>query len=270
MRSQSIIDSLFEIPVRFINDDGLAFAAAVYSLILVFHALLGSAEIVTGAECRFLNPKFWFRILFFGFVIAGFDTAMVPFAKKIASLSFDQFLVAYKEAWTVWSQTTQKLLANASQQQNAEFSLLQLHSLLVANLLDALASMIGLVLTFILSALILLLTFIMGFVGTGLSAGTLCLAPVALVFGAFEATEAVALSYLKTFLVYCVLYMPMLALAMQIAVVIQAAANPLVMELSQQYALGHFAEHLFLLLVTPLAAFALVFSVPSITSRIFH
>jgi hypothetical protein len=268
-RIDQVIDALFRIPIRF-SDDSLAFATAVYSLVLVFHALLGSAEIVTGADCRFLNPKFWFRILFFGFLIAGFDPVVIPFARKIAVLSFDQFVVSYNEGWKHWIDATDQVLGHAFRQQDAEFSVLNLPALVTANFMDALATLIGTVLTFILGGLIMLLTLVMGFVGLGLSAGTLALAPIALVFGAFEATEAVALSYLKTFLVYCVLYLPLLALAMEIAVSLQTAVNGLAVHLSLKDAIGSFTEHLFTMVAAPLAGFAVVLSVPSLTSRLFH
>lgn len=268
MRIDAVIDALFQIAIRFINDDGLAFASTVYSIILVFHALLGAGELLTGKDCRFISPNFWLRLLFFGFLIAGFDTVIVPFAKTVAKLGFDQFADSYVQSWKAWSTTSQNMISNAQQQGNSNAGVLSFINSTASYILESILSGIGLLLTFIISGLLMLLTFIMGIVGVGLSVAVCAMGPIALVFGVHESTEGIALNYLKAFLVYCVFYLPMLALAMEIAITLQVAINTMTTGLGYGNAIGGFTEHLFLLVTAPLAAFALVFTVPMTASSV--
>jgi len=246
----------------FIASDSMVAAEVIFGSILVFHVLIGAAELVVGQESRFFSGAFWVRIVFVGLVTFGFTEIFVTLGDALCSSAFSRIVDAF---CTLWNQIVDLSVKNSSDQMEVMVSG-DVWDLLVGGI-NAFMEFIIALCSFIISAtvafLLLLYVWFQALLGMGTALLTLAMGPICLPFGAHEATQDVAIGYLKTFLIYVVLYLPLLVLAFEIALNFMAAQTAFTWG-AHFHDWSSFGSYMMGFLTAPVAAVALVQSVPSL------
>jgi hypothetical protein len=210
--------SLFDIIVPFIQGEAQDFGMVIFSIGLTLQAILGGAELATGSpEARLVKGTFWFRILMVAGVLLTFDAIFINFSKavtesalKLISTDVDIFLDRY-----VLLRSTAESFAKAAETVNgtgfgvikdASRTTLEQNAAFGQTLVKDIFSTLGLV-----TAIGLI------FGGAATSVLVLCLAPVCIPFAIHEDTQSIAWSYARTWLLYGVMYMPLLTITVKVA-----------------------------------------------------
>ena len=257
---QRVVDESFRLLGDFIRNDSLIAAEAIFATIITFHVLVGAAELVSGKDCRLTTGSFWIRILFTALLLASFESIFVEFGRHIARGCMAGIADTYLDMWENWWNATNEEYHTVSSQVTGFLSLL---SFIASWLVESITSSIGLGIAQILGICLMLYMFVQGFIATGSACIVLALGPIALPFAAHEGTQDIAIGYAKTFLIYVVLYMPMLLFGFQIALTILLQVN-LITNGATAAGAGGLVEKVVCTITAPFAAAAFIWAVPNV------
>jgi len=256
------IQQAFVLVRGFIASDSMVAAEVIFGSILMFHVLVGAAELAVGQESRFLSGTFWIRIVFVGLVTFGFTGIFVTLGESLCGASFSRILDAYG---TLWNQYYDLSMQNSSDKIDV-INAGDVWDLLMGGVnafVEFLLSLISFIISAVVALLLLLYLWFQALVGMGTALLTLAMGPICLPFGAHEATQDVAIGYVKTFIIYVVLYLPLLVLAFEIALHIMAAQSAFAYGANVQN-WANFGSYILGYITAPLAAVAIVQAVPNI------
>jgi hypothetical protein len=210
--------SLFDIIVPFVQGEAQDFGMVIFSIGLTLQAILGGAELATGSpEARLVKGTFWFRILMVAGVLLTFDAIFINFSKavtesalKLISTDLDIFLDRY----TLLRSTAESFKKSIEVINGTGFggmtptarTAFEQNVAITNELVGSLLSAFGLI-----TAIGLI------FGGAATSVLVLCLAPVCIPFAIHEDTQSIAWSYARTWLLYGVMYMPLLTITVKVA-----------------------------------------------------
>jgi len=257
------VTATFTLLRTFIEDDAMFAAEAIFGTIMIFHALAGAAELVSGKDSRLVSGPFWIRIMFIALLVAGFEKIFVNFGETLCRGCLNDLTTAWANVWSAWIAQIKLALHVQAGNAKSATSVFSLTEMVGTGLYDMIMDAIGVALAIVIGGLTMLYLLFQSFIALGSVAVVLALGPIALSFGAHESTQDIALAYTKTFLVYVVLYMPMLVLSFQIAMTLMLSVNTLTTNLS--YAgVGDVLEHFINLVASPLAGAAIIAAVPHI------
>lgn len=257
------VTQTFTLLRAFINTDSMVAAEAIFGTIMVYHALVGAAELVSGQESRLVQGSFYVRILFVAFLVYFFDKLFVTFGESLCRGCLDEIFTIWNNIWVNWADMSNEMYAKGLKDQATSAGGLNLANMLGSLLFETLISGLGLVIALIIGGLTMLYLIFQSFVALGSVSCVLALGPIALPFAAHESTQDIALAYAKTFLVYVVLYMPMLVFAFQVAMTIMASVCQMTSGLAYG-GIGDALEHVIGVVAAPFAGAAIVAAVPHV------
>jgi hypothetical protein len=259
---QRVVDESFRLLGEFIRNDSMIAAEAIFATILTFHVLVGAAELVSGKDCRLTSGPFWIRILFTALLVASFESIFVEFGRTIVRGCMTGLGDTLRDMWENWYNACLEndQWSTVSDKITGFMSLL---NFIASWLVEMMTSTIGLGIATILGICLMLYMFVQGFIATGSAVVILALGPIALPFAAHENTQDIAIGYAKTFLIYVVLYMPMLLFAFQIAMTILLQVN-LVTTAATAWGVGGMTEKIVCTITAPFAAAGFIWAVPNV------
>jgi len=256
------IAEVFRSVGTFISNDASVAAQVIFGTLLVFHTMVGAAELVTGEQSRLVSASFWVRIVVVGLVTFGFSALVLEFARMLVVNPGQAIVQTYGDAWSSYYDSTWTLMKDSF---NAKWSQAEFWDYLFMSIsffLDLLFSVVGFIVGALVSLLLMLYCYFQLLVGIGMSGLVLAVGPICLPFGAHEATQDIAIGYLKSFLVYVVCYMPLLLLGFEIAM--KVLLSPAMFAAGARYMQGDGVTEQFVgVVICPLSAVAIVHSVPS-------
>jgi hypothetical protein len=256
----------FQKAIEFCQTDGLTFWLAVCSVIYFYEIIVGASEIISKEESRLLNGGWWIRQIFIQGLTFVFVTLGVGLAQKVANGSLAAFGDVIANIGKSWSEASQAYNNAAATNTALQLGHQTITQVVTASVLEVMSDQITIALTTIIGAICLLFVVFQAYLALGCSAIACCLGPICLPFGASTATEDVAKSWLKTWLVYSVLYMPMLAWALDLAQTIMVTNLALVFNPSYSGDFGVF-EAVINKLAAPFATLGMVMAVPHLLGK---
>ena len=269
MNFDGAITQTFSVVKDFVNGDGGTFGAAIFATILTFHALVGGAELAFGQpEARLIKGSFWARILVVGAILMAFDTLIVGSAEIVCRESMTEFVHTWVKVWDKWFDYAEILLKQQSDVVAAETSSLSLLTMGVGRLIEFFASVFALVLSLIVGCICVVFMLFQAFLGLGFAAFTAAIGAIAIPFGAHEELDGIAKGYAKTFLIYALLYLPMLNIGMEVSMtMVQALVTPPLGPGTSYSGIADVFEHLLSVVVAPFGALGVLMAVPHLMSN---
>ena len=252
----------FKLLREFINNEAMIAAEVIFGMILVFHILMGAAELVSGKQSRFLDIGFWIKIIFVGLITFQFSSIFVPVGETIIGGCIESIIVSYGDMWEGFFIDIWGNLNNIKSMLSTGLKIVVDIATFNPGLIIDIAMFV--VIT-IISFLLMLYMFLQALMALGSSCIVLALGPIALPFGAHEMTKDIAIAYVKAFIVYVILYFPMMVFAFSLA-----------FEIMSGLLVGHstgwvssitrvdVTEKLISLVLAPLAGVAIVMAVPNV------
>jgi hypothetical protein len=256
-----------------VDGDGQIFGAAVFTTGLVIHALLGGAELATGQPSRLVSGKFWVRVVFVGGLLVSFDQIFLVFTKTICTSSMNEFFPAWISIWKQMVTNMQGMMDGYSKSQSAQSGgVMSLLNMGTAAFFLGITQAGSLILAVIVSLLAVILMLLNGIFGLGTAALVVCFAPICIPFAIHEATEGIALSYIKTWLSYAVLYLPILLIAMKMATAVSlavfTASNQLMVSPNMQF--GDILAQCLVMMLGPLCGLGILISAPMLVKSVLR
>lgn len=223
---QDFVTSAFAKATTEINGDFGKFGLAIFGILLSWHVLLGGAELATGdANCRFLKAGFYVRFLTVCGVLFFFDTLFIGLSQAVAASSATAMVSAVAQPFTTAQNIVPQILENLNNLADASsgtWSIISAPFTLLVSFIVCGACAILCIVCYYIAALLMM---VQGYVAIAYAAIILILAPVMLPFGLHESTEGIAWQYIKGWLVYGVLYMPICVIAMELAATLMMNAS---------------------------------------------
>lgn len=271
-----IISSVMGLATGIIESDTIPAARTIFGLIFMFQLVEAAAELsFNPSSCRLFHHGFWLRQIFVGGLIAGYTFVFVPTVAAIqprAMMSFatgwyDMFHKEVKALSTSQdSMRENDALAreDADKAQPPEASGGFWASIRSIDIVAGVRYGIAWVVAMIAGAVITLLILMQGFYVLGSVMIVLVLGPICVAFGAHSKTEGIFWSFLKTYIVYGLVYTGVLVIACKFAGIVMAQIA--VMAETANLAFGDGSDIIALLLSTvlgPLSAYTMVKTAPS-------
>ena len=215
---QEFVGTAFGQAIAQIDGDFGKFGLAIFGILLSWHVLLGGAELATGdTNCRFLRGGFYVRFLTVFGVLLFFDTIFVGLSQAVATSATAEMVKAmawpFKAAGDIPPQILDNLnhLADAS---TGTWTIMTAPFTTFVSIIVCCASALICIVAFYFAAVLMQ---VQGYVAIAYAALILILAPVMIPFGLHESTENIAWQYIKGWLIYGVLYLPLCVFAMSLA-----------------------------------------------------
>lgn len=265
-----VCSTAFKDTREFVQADGIAWWVAVSLILYFYEALIGAGELAQGKEDgRLTSLSWWIRQLFIQGSTGLFLVTGVKFAENICTFALAGFGDALVNIVSNGFNTMLQSMEGAQHMTMANLMNKTFMMLSGASLVEAASQMLGMVLSIIIGCLCLLFVIFQAYLAIGCSAFTCCLGPICIPFGASSATQDIALGWLKMFLVYCVLYTPLLAVALQIAgdCMTQSLVTQIMASAHGQSMIFDIFEGIITNLATPFAMLGFVIAVPHIVSK---
>lgn len=211
--------------IDFFATDAEDFGMVVFIVGLTMQGILGSAELAAGdMNSRFLRGNFWLRILFVSVIVVGYKALFYGFTRVVMQSALGDIAIQIKTfdpMYKLLIDLSGKLSEFTHATQQPGTGLIGdttikdfyegLKQIMVSNAgLIGGAVSYGMILVMVLSA-------------AATAVLVLAMAPICLPFAIHEETESIAMGYFRSWLLYCVLYLPLLSVAMNIAVTIADA-----------------------------------------------
>lgn len=273
-----VISSVMNVATGIVESDTIPAARAIFSLIFVFHVFHAAKELsFNPSSCRFFNGDFWMRQVLVGALIAGYPFVVVPTVAKMQPSAMMAFATSWyemfhKEVTTLKTsqdnirQNDDLARADAVKSAPPESSSGGFWSSLGS--LDIVAGVrygIAWVIAMIAGALITLLILMQGFYALGAVLIVIVVGPICVAFAGHQKTEGIFWSFFKTYVVYGLIHMPVLAIACKFAGVVMGRVA--VMAETANLSFGDGGDIVGLLLSTvlgPLSAYTIVKAAPNI------
>ena len=258
-----LVEGIFTEVQAFIAGDSGPFGMAVLAFLLAVHAIVGGAELASGRPSRLTSGAFWTRFILVITLLVGFDVIITGFTKLIVSGSVNAIADKTTGMWEIWADRTTLQYNEAIKMFEAQTSGLNLLTMGVSNLMEALISGMGMTLCLLIGGLCFLFCYFQAILGACLSAFMVALGPLCLPFAMHESTQDIAIGYLKSWLVYGVFYMPALVMAFGIAATVLSGLVNFSYGTAYTNNFDVF-EHFLNMVVGPFAALAVVMAAPAL------
>jgi hypothetical protein len=277
---QDLVRGVVALGEDFIAKDTGKIGLGIFLLIFVFHLIEGATELVDApSSCRLFRGRFWLRILMVGALLGGYRTVFVGTVGALQG----KFMTAFTGKWVeVWERETTALQEiRKAEQENRALNFTEVaatkggkdddswYAKLGRYVVDGLLTGVGWVLAVVAGLVITLLILMEGFWTLGINMLLVAVGPICVAFLAHEKTEGIFWSFAKSFLVYGLLYMPMLGLGAAFAGEVMARMTTMVTASGVVYGDGSdIAVHLIMVVLGPLCAYAVVRAVPGLVSAL--
>jgi hypothetical protein len=261
------------------NDTG-KIGLGIFLLIFVFHLVEGAAELVQSpSSSRVVRPTFWLKMFLVLALLGGYRTAVVG----TMNATLPRFMTAFATRWVeVWVTETDALAEiRKRERENQEVKYAEVgatkagqdddswYGKLARYLVDQLLTGIGWAVASLTGLLITLLIVMEGFWVLGVNMLLVAIGPICVACLAHEKTEGLFWAWCKAFLLFGLLYLPMLGLGAAFAGVVMARMTTMATDAGLVYGDGSdFGVHVVAVVLGPLCAFAVVRAVPGFVSMI--
>lgn len=258
------VDAIFAAVGTFIGADSGPFGMAVLTFLVAVHAILGGAELASGRPSRLVSGAFWTRFIMVLVLLEGFDFIILSFTRDIVAGSLAAIDSAEAGMWIDWLAKAQQQVADASLMWESKASGFSILTMGFTNALELLFSVLGMWACGLFGALILIFCYFQAILGACIGAFMVALGPIALPFAMHEATQDIAIGYLKSWLVYGVFYMPALVMAFTIAGTVLTGLVNVPMTGAAYGSVFDVMDYLQNLVLAPFAALAIVMAAPAL------
>jgi len=275
-----VVNDLIDAGALFCARDITKVALMVFFLCLFFHAVQGAGELSEDPpSCRFFKSRWWLRMAFCLALLIGYRPAFEGFARS----SLPTFMTSFAGSWVeIWDgQLDAKDNLEKFHHQNQDVKKAEVTATrqgqedqawwgkAMAWAVDALVTSLAIMLSTLAGMAITVLILIQGFWVLGINVVLLALGPLCVAFLAHEATEGVFWSWAKTWLVYGVLYLPVLGLGVRMAAVVFKGVTSMVVGSDVVFGDGSdIAMHFVYSLLGPLCSLAVVRAIPSFLAQL--
>jgi hypothetical protein len=265
---------------RVVADQTSKVGLAIFLLIFIFHVIEGAAELAESpGSCRLLRGRFWLRIFLTGALLGGYGQAVGGTMMQIQP----RFMLAFATEWNdIWNEEAAALKAiRKAEEENKALKLTEVatskagrdddtwYAKLGRYVTDALLTGVGWLLAWVIGLLITLVILMEGFWVLGVTMLIVAIGPICVACLAHEKTEGIFWSFLKAFVVYGLLYLPMLGIACRFAGVVMSRVGTMAATSGMVYGDGSdIAVHLLMVVLGPLSALAVVRAVPHLVTTL--
>jgi hypothetical protein len=280
----NVVDEAAAVAFEVVQQQSLIGAMAVYSVIVIFHVIEAAVELTTNPKsCRFGRGSFWTRLVLIAAAIASYMTLVAPVLNGVAMRSFQDFATSWTEIFdselkidyqVAKTEAENKELDKAEQAASQALAGKEpdrgFMAGLAASLLEGLKSMLGSLLALVFGLIITLVCLAEGFWIIGTNMILMVIGPICIAFGAHEKTESILWSFVKSTIMYGILYLPVVAIAMRIASAVMRSITSMSIENNLiQGDMMSVATQLIALILGPVMAFAIVKGAPAAVSSVF-
>lgn len=275
-----LVNDVLDVASLVLEKDITRVALGVFFLCVFFHLVQGAGEMAEEpGSCRLFKSRWWMRMAFCLALLIGYRPLFDGFARS----ALPTFMTSFAGSWyEIWSgqldakDELQKLHQDNQDVKKAEITATRQGeqdqawwSKAMAWSVDALVSALAVVLSTLAGMFITVLILIQGFWVLGINALILALGPLCIAFLAHEATEGIFWVWAKAWLVYGLLYLPMLGLGAKMAGVVFTGITDMVAGSDMVFGDGSdIAMHFIFTMLGPLCAFAVVRSIPVFLSQL--
>lgn len=277
---ESLVRAVIAQGEQFIANDTGKIALALFLLIFVFHLVEGAAELVQSpGSSRVVRPTFWLRIFLVLALLGGYRTAVVSTLNAVQPRFMTAFATKWVEVWVAETDAIEAIRKAEAENQavkSAEVSATKAgqdddswYAKLARYVVDRLLTGVGWAVATITGLFVTLLIIMEGFWALGINMLIAAIGPICVAFAAHEKTEGIFWAWAKAFLVFGLLYLPMLGLGASFAGVVMARMTTMATSSGLVYGDGSdFAVHIIAVVLGPFCAFAVVRAVPAFVSLI--
>ena len=275
-----LVNDVLDVGALFFEKDIARIALGVFFFCLFFHLVQGAGELAENpGSCRFFKSRWWMRMAFCLALLIGYRSTFEAFARS----ALPNYMTSFAGAWVeIWNgeldakDQLQKLHHENQDVKKAEVTATRQGeqdqawwSKATSWSVDALITGLGMVFSTLAGMFITVLILIQGFWVLGINAVILGVGPLCIAFLAHEATEGIFWVWAKAWLVYGLLYLPMLGLGARMAGVVFKGITEMVAGSDVVFGDGSdIAMHFIYALLGPLCAFAVVQAIPSFVSQL--
>jgi hypothetical protein len=276
----AVVTSVVRQAETFVTGETSKVGLGIYGTIFAFHLVEGAAELSQRASaCRLFAGRFWLRMALVGALLGGYGPIFVGTAMAIQPRVMMSFAASWAEVWVAENQSLQNVRKSESENQDVKYSEVGTSkggkeddswtAKVARYVVDGISTGLGWLLSVIAGLLITVLILMEGFFALGVNMLLLAIGPICVAFAAHEKTEGIFWSFFKAFLVYGLLYMPMLGFACSFGGVIIARITRMAVGSSVAYGDGSdLSVHFMLVIIGPLCALAVVKAAPSILNSL--
>jgi uncharacterized membrane protein YgcG len=276
---QDLVRSVISRADEFVTTTG-GIALGIFGLLFLFHVAEGAAELSQSpGSCRLFNGKFWLRMFLVAAVVGGYKPIVVGTAMAYQPTVMLSFTTKWAEVWADEYIAIDQLRSASNENKELNYADLSkssagkddggLASKAARFVVDGFVTIVGWIVMALAGLFITALILMEGFFALGVTTLLIGIGPICVAFAAHEKTEGLFWTFLKAFLVFGLLYMPVLALATEFAGVIMGRITHMASDSGAAFGDGSdIAVHFISVLVGPLCAFALVKSAPALLSSV--
>jgi len=261
-----------------VHDSGPA-ALGLLTMAVFFHIIQGAAELADGAPTRLIRSTLILRLGMTAGIMGAYSLMFIGPAESFQKTYLTSFATRWSDIWTQECEQLDTLKKNQDENQDLKADAVsgtnagpkddsiaaKIAFFLADTLITTLGSMFAALAGLVTTAFILM----EGFYCLGMTAVLLMIGPICLAGFAHEKTEAMGWSFLRTFFVLGVCYMPMLGHAAAIG----GYSMSVMATLSPDVVFGDGSDlkvHLLLVFIGPIAAFAVVRAVPALLTSLLQ
>lgn len=275
---ESLVKAVITQGEQFIARDTGKIGIGIFGLIFVFHLLEGAAEMVQSpGSSRIVRPTFWLRIFLVLALLGGYRTVVVTTLNAVQPKFMTAFATKWLEVWVAETEAIEAIRKAEAQNQevkSAEVSATKAGkdddswwAKLARYVVDRLLTGVGWAVATITGLFITLLIIMEGFWALGINMLIAAIGPLCVAFLAHEKTEGIFWAWCKAFLVFGLLYLPMLGLGASFAGVVMSRMTTMATNSGLVYGDGSdFGVHIIAVVLGPFCAFAVVRAVPAFVS----
>jgi len=275
-----LVNDVLDVGALFFEKDMARVALAVFMFCFFFHLVQGAGELAEEPRsCRFFKPRWWMRVAFCLALLIGYRPMFEGFARSAMPTYMTSFAGAWYEIWSGQLDAKDELEKMHHDNQDVKKSEVTATrqgeqdqawwGKAMSWSVDALITGLGMILSTLAGMFITVLILVQGFWVLGINAVILGIGPLCIAFLAHEATEGIFWIWAKAWLVYGLLYLPMLGLGARLAGAVFKGVTELVVGSDAVFGDGtDIAMHFIYALLGPLCALAVVQAIPSFLSQL--
>ncbi len=275
-----LVGDILDVANLVLEKDVSRVALGVFTVCVFFHLVQGAGELAEEpSACRLFKSRWWMRMAFCLALLIGYRPLFDGFARSALPTFMTSFAGSWMEIWDGQldaKDELQKLHHENQDVKKAEVTATRQGEQdqawwgkAMAWSVDALVSALAVVFSTLAGMFITVLILIQGFWVLGINALILALGPLCIAFLAHEATEGIFWVWAKAWLVYGLLYLPMLGLGARMAGVVFKGVTTMVAGSDLVFGDGSdIAMHFIFTMLGPLCAFAVVRSIPAFLSQL--
>jgi hypothetical protein len=240
----------------------------------------GAAELSqTPAACRLFHGRFWLRMTLVAALLAGYRPIVVGTTMSIQPRVMLKFATSWSEVWKEENAALSEMRRAEDENRDVKYTEVATskaghdddswYAKLGRYILDGVYTGIGWVLSVVAGLLVTILILMEGFFALGVNTLLIAIGPVCVAFAAHPKTEGLFWAFVKGFLVFGLMYMPILGLACSFGGVVMARITKMAVGSDIAYGDGSdMAVHMIMAVVGPLCALAIVRAAPGMLSAV--